>query len=490
MPAARYWRIVGAETYAGRGLELSELHLYGVAGRLDAAATLYSSIAPIAGTLAALQDDDLTTTCCFAGDAVRSGGFGFVWDFGPGVEVDAIGVRVGAGGAADTFLTACTLQYSFDGVFWVFVSDFNRYEFPGAFQYTKTPKPGDPYYANVSLLLHMDGANGSTTFIDNSPSPKTLTRSGSAQISTVQSKFGGASAYFSGGGGSYVYAAPSADFGFGAGDFTVEGWMRSTVRDTVFLDLRVGSAEAGVFIANHPNKGGGIAYYQPSTGVIGGNTPTDDGSWHHYAWTRVAGVLRMFSDGVKVYEGVLNSDFGNSRPCWLGVQFGGTTALFNGYLDDIRITKGIGRYIADFTPPPRAFPNASVDPDSTIFASPVLRTPAPEMAAIAAASSVPSHSAGRALVPQTACDTECGGAGVIYGTVEVFNQAGNLPLPRRVRLHRSRDGLLVRETWSNAQGQYRFEGISQRYTYDVIAWDHEGLQRSVVANDLTSEVMP
>lgn len=87
-------------------------------------------------------------------------------------------------------------------------------------------------------------------------------------------------------------------------------------------------------------------------------------------------------------------------------------------------------------------------------------------------------------------DLEFGGDGVIHGTVELFNQAGNLPLPRRVRLHRSRDGLLVRETWSNAQGQYRFEGISQRYTYDVIAWDHEGLQRSVVANDLTPEVLP
>ncbi|MDH0373534.1 hypothetical protein N7340_17440 [Comamonas aquatica] len=87
-------------------------------------------------------------------------------------------------------------------------------------------------------------------------------------------------------------------------------------------------------------------------------------------------------------------------------------------------------------------------------------------------------------------DVEFGGHCSIHGTVELFNQAGNLPLPRRVRLHRSRDGLLVRETWSNTQGQYRFDGISQRYTYDVIAWDHEGLQRSVVANDLTPEVMP
>ncbi|MDH0371826.1 hypothetical protein N7340_08575 [Comamonas aquatica] len=92
--------------------------------------------------------------------------------------------------------------------------------------------------------------------------------------------------------------------------------------------------------------------------------------------------------------------------------------------------------------------------------------------------------------PVRALDVEVGGQGCIYGTVELYAQAGNIPLPRRVRLYRSRDGLLVRETWSDAQGNYRFDHISQRYTYDVIAWDHEGLQQSVVANDLTPEVMP
>ena len=43
MAAARYWRLVGIETYAGGDLELSELHLYGASGRLDAAATLTST---------------------------------------------------------------------------------------------------------------------------------------------------------------------------------------------------------------------------------------------------------------------------------------------------------------------------------------------------------------------------------------------------------------------------------------------------------------
>lgn len=103
---------------------------------------------------------------------------------------------------------------------------------------------------------------------------------------------------------------------------------------------------------------------------------------------------------------------------------------------------------------------------------------------------VPPSPHDRALMPvDIALDMECGGSGSIYGTVELYTQVGNISLPCRVRLHRSRDGLLVRETWSNAQGEYRFDGITDRYKYDVIAWDHEGLQQSVVANDLTPEPM-
>lgn len=96
----------------------------------------------------------------------------------------------------------------------------------------------------------------------------------------------------------------------------------------------------------------------------------------------------------------------------------------------------------------------------------------------------------RADVSTPGADVENGGSCTIHGTVELYVQTGNIPLPRRVRLHRSRDGLLVRETWSDAQGNYRFDGITDRYKYDVIAWDHEGLQQSVVANDLTPEVTP
>ena len=82
---------------------------------------------------------------------------------------------------------------------------------------------------------------------------------------------------------------------------------------------------------------------------------------------------------------------------------------------------------------------------------------------------------------------EFGGRGRFYGTVtEAQSKA---MLQRRVRLFRSRDGYLARETWSAADGSYRFEGINERYQYDIEAWDHEKSFFSVVANNQIPEVV-
>lgn len=85
-------------------------------------------------------------------------------------------------------------------------------------------------------------------------------------------------------------------------------------------------------------------------------------------------------------------------------------------------------------------------------------------------------------------DVEFGGQGRIYGTVSVKGMPSNTPVRRRVRLHRSKDGYLARETWSKADGTYEFREISTRYEYDVIAWDHELQQYSTVANNQLAEV--
>ena len=90
-----------------------------------------------------------------------------------------------------------------------------------------TLTPVEPYFHNNSLLLHGDGTNGSTTFKDDSINNHTITAYGNAQISTTQSKFGGASMKFDGS-GDYLAIADNDDFELGSSDFTLEAWVYLT----------------------------------------------------------------------------------------------------------------------------------------------------------------------------------------------------------------------------------------------------------------------
>lgn len=101
-----------------------------------------------------------------------------------------------------------------------------------------------------------------------------------------------------------------------------------------------------------------------------------------------------------------------------------------------------------------------------------------------------SYSGPKLLALQKSGDYIHGGAGVITGTVEE-KATPNIPLHRKVRLHREVDGLLVRETWSNATtGAYVFTDINPAYTYTVIAYDYARNYRAVGADNLTPEVAP
>lgn len=216
-----------------------------------------------------------------------------------------------------------------------------------------THSDGDPYWANVVALLHFNGANGSTTFTDEKAG--VWTRGGSAIISTENSRFGGSSLKLDG--ASYLTQAASAKFGFGTGDFTVECFMASTAIERVIFDVRDAGTQSGVFISNHPAKGNGIAYYQPSSGNLGGTTPTNTGDWFHYAWCGEAGTLRMFVNGNRVSQTAVALNFGASRPGWIGSQFGGAAARYSGFIDEFRVTKGVARYKENFIPPSEPFPN-------------------------------------------------------------------------------------------------------------------------------------
>lgn len=210
----------------------------------------------------------------------------------------------------------------------------------------------DPYIANVSLLLHCDGTNGSTTFTDNSSNPKTVSVVGNAQVSTTQSKFGGASIRFDGS-ASELATSTSTDLAFGTGDFTVECFIRINVAKPYgFMYFTTGTAPN--FLLAFGNNGQTLRAFV-SGSVIDLNGPTSLGlnTWHHVAVTRSGTTVRVFLNGVLEVSGTCASDFTNTTAI-----IGETLDPIDAYIDELRVTKGIARYTTNFTPPTTAFDSA------------------------------------------------------------------------------------------------------------------------------------
>lgn len=213
------------------------------------------------------------------------------------------------------------------------------------------PTTGDLYWANVSLLLHMDGSNGSTTFTDSSSNAFSVTANGDAQISTAQSKFGGASGYFDGT-GDYLTVSPEA---LTNSDFCIECWLyiASLINYRMIYETRTADGDTSGFVFGVNSSGQLFVYlggFVLTTGTITVNT------WTHVALTRSSGTWRIFIDGT-LQTGTYNNSGSLTRTAVrIGMDWN-TLYPMSGYLDDFRITKGVARYTANFTPPTAAFPN-------------------------------------------------------------------------------------------------------------------------------------
>lgn len=219
---------------------------------------------------------------------------------------------------------------------------------------------GDLYFDNVSLLLHMDGSNNSTTFIDNSKNALAVTANGNARISTTQSKFGGASGYFDGN-GDFCTLANNAALSLSSGDFTIELWVYHAVRPTstntqILLDkdgtLNLSYPSYSITVDSSGlcvlNLGNGAGVSPTVTSYTIGTLPLT--TWTHIAATKSGTTIRTFLNGAlmsSTTQGVAITDGGKSL--YIGFYASaGAGAYFNGYIDELRISKGIARYTANF----------------------------------------------------------------------------------------------------------------------------------------------
>ena len=218
----------------------------------------------------------------------------------------------------------------------------------------------DTYFSSVGLLLHCNGSAGSTTFTDNAPTPKTVTAVGDAKIDTAQSKFGGASALFDGT-GDYLTTPNHADLTLASGDWTIEFWVRLNSTGVTQVLANHGSG-TGFFpwqfwFDTSTSKLGFRGYNSGSSLVFNlqqsGTSTT--GVWYHVAGVRDANTMRFFVDGAAQGTAAISGSlFSTTATVAFGAYNNGVAPL-NGWLDDIRVTKGVARYTAAFTPPTAQF---------------------------------------------------------------------------------------------------------------------------------------
>ena len=215
-------------------------------------------------------------------------------------------------------------------------------------------KTFSPFNSNLTVLL----TGKDRQFKDSSDFGYAITRVGNVAVTTTQpfiasNKTELGSLYFDGT-GDYLISEPNSDtFVFGTADFTVECWayiddgIAANTKVICGTNLTTGGHIYGISSTNKLYVANSASAYT-STG-----TTLTNRQWHHIAYTRSSGTLRMFLDGALDFSTTAATSITE-----IGFGVGGRKSgdyVFNGYIDDLRVTKGVARYTAAFTPPIRTW---------------------------------------------------------------------------------------------------------------------------------------
>lgn len=227
----------------------------------------------------------------------------------------------------------------------------------------------DPNFSDVVLLLGFNGADGSTTITDEGPVGQgNASIGGGAAIDTAQAKFGTGSLLLNGT-TDFISYGDSPDWTFGGtDDFTIEAWIRlgstagtqtviSQYTDTFSNRSWVIHLNATDLSFTYNTNGGAGS----NVNVVGSWTPATGTDYHVAVDCDAARKCRVYVDGVMIASATSFPAIHNSDSLLrIGAIGGPNTNFFNGWIDEVRITKGTARYASDggFTPPAAAFPRS------------------------------------------------------------------------------------------------------------------------------------
>jgi concanavalin A-like lectin/glucanase superfamily protein len=226
-------------------------------------------------------------------------------------------------------------------------------------------------FSNVVLLCGFDGADGATSFTDESSYARVGTFNGDAQLDTGITPAIGTAALLLDGTGDFVSFPFSAQLSVAnSDDQTIEGFFRCT-------NVAGGGTKLNTVVSKR-NTSGEFTVQVNSTGVlqfsvfsastpvasIFGTTTLSNGTWYYFAVVRKFGTWKMFlgtPGGTATVEGTADETgvpSGNSGTLDIGREPSSTTRDFTGTIDEIRWTRKQALYTTAFPVPAAAFPRS------------------------------------------------------------------------------------------------------------------------------------
>lgn len=222
------------------------------------------------------------------------------------------------------------------------------------FYSTRVSAPGYPGNDSYTkLLLHFDNS-----WTDSSASNRS-TATNTASLSSAQSKFGGYSSYFN---STNITYADSDDWDFGAGDFTIDCWIRKDATGSWKYICGQANSSGSLFPFHFSILSTNLMFFSASSNgssaafTMSGTTAISANTWYHVCVVRNGNTWKMFLNGTQEATTTSSITLYNSAQSF-GVGSNGayTVNKWIGYIDEFRVSKGIARWTSNFTPPTLAY---------------------------------------------------------------------------------------------------------------------------------------
>ena len=231
--------------------------------------------------------------------------------------------------------------------------------------------------AYTKLLLHFNGDNNGTTFTDEAG--HTITKSGTVVLDTSVKNLGTASAHMSGG----WLTCDSSDLYITTGKFTFDMWIRFVSSDPTGQFFSYGGSNSGLLLF-HSSKN--IGLYSDGNRILSSGSAYGYDTWYHVALVGNGGAdgsrnIKLYVSGTLI--GTWTTNYNYSKTVMIGANEASTGENCHGYYDEVRVSIGVERWTAAFTPPtaeysaitykssgtatfgPFALPELSADPTSS-----------------------------------------------------------------------------------------------------------------------------